>query len=175
MINDKVWSRIHVLRRLWNYGGINILLLVNYNEPLCVASFSICEKNSATMGFTPQQPQHLPPPLQAATPPPRHCPPPPFPSPGLGPFSYCTCSPSVAWASPNRSKARQKHWGPVSTIGKLPSSSINKGVLSPLTQLSKPTWTSLGRNPRSPRCQMSLLVMYINVFVLTWTMYVLKL
>ena len=47
------------------------------------------------MGFTPQQPQHLPPPLQAATPPPKHCPPPLFPSPGLGPSATVHAAPQL--------------------------------------------------------------------------------
>ena len=102
------------------------------------------------MGFTPQQPQHLPPPLQAATPPPRHCPPPLFPSPEAGPSAAIHAAPQLPGEHLPIAPRQKRRGGPLSTIGKLPSSSINKGVLSPLSTVIETNLDLLGQESKIP-------------------------
>lgn len=101
--------------------------------------------NPATLGFTPQPPSHLPPTLQATPPPPRHRPsprhhpPPLFPSPGAGP------SASLHPVAPG-----QKHRAPMSSVGKLSSSSTDKSALSSVNSVVQANLDLLGQEAKIP-------------------------
>ena len=100
------------------------------------------------MAFTPQPPQHPPPTLLETPPPPRHCPPPLFSSPGVDPSATVHAVPqlpeylSVA--------PRQKRCAPtcMSTVGKLPSSSINWSVLSSVGSVVQANLVLLGQEAK---------------------------
>lgn len=110
---------------------------VTPQPPRCPPHQSFGVGPSVILDFTPQPPQHLPPTLQETPPPPRHRPPPLSPSPGAGP------SASLHPVAPGR-KCR----APMSSVGKLSSSSIDKSALSSVNSVVQANLDLLGQEEK---------------------------